>query len=57
MIVGPWMVSEVEFENRYQARFVTLGLGSRAIAVSLQEFSEDIRLELERMIHNTINHN
>jgi predicted DNA-binding transcriptional regulator YafY len=44
-----WVVFDIEFENYHQARFVTLGLGSRAIALAPPSFCDDVHAEISRM--------
>jgi len=45
-----WRLFHVEFESYQQARFVVLGLGSRAIAIAPPELRKEIKAELRRML-------
>lgn len=45
-----WQVFEIEFENSHQARFVTLGLGSDAMAIGPDGFRDEVLVELSRAV-------
>jgi len=45
-----WRLFHIEFESFQQARFVVLGLGSRAAAIAPPELCKDIKAELRRML-------
>jgi hypothetical protein len=45
-----WVVFDVEFESYHQARFVVLGLGSRAIALAPDALCGEVKAEILRML-------
>jgi predicted DNA-binding transcriptional regulator YafY len=45
-----WRLFHVEFESYQQARFVVLGLGSRAAAIAPPDLRKEINAELRRML-------
>jgi predicted DNA-binding transcriptional regulator YafY len=44
-----WQLFEIEFDSPYAARFVALGLGSRAQVVGPEELRRDVDAEVRRM--------
>jgi len=48
-LAGGWMVYQVQFESSHQARFVALGLGSRAQTLGPQELAQYVRSEVKKM--------